>query len=58
MPTLRRLIRLVLILHALANIAQGLFCLYDPSTWARQAGEAYTLTAVPVIQSIGMSAPP
>lgn len=43
----------LLILHALANIAQGMYCITQPQAWLSLAPSAFTGSPDAAVQAIG-----
>ena len=53
MSLLPRLARTFLILHALLNIAQGLYCITNPQGWVDLAGPLFDDSPVRAVLAIG-----
>lgn len=53
MALTKQIIRMVLFIHGLLNIAQGFYCIFRPVAWAETAGEGFVGAPSKAIQSIG-----
>ena len=53
MSRLSQIARILLILHGLLNILQGLYSIIQPSTWAALAGSDFIGTPDKAVQAIG-----
>ena len=53
MGVIKRIVRLLLIIHGILNAAQGIYCVVNPSAFAEIAGPAYHGASDQALQSIG-----
>lgn len=57
MALIKHVVRVLLFLHGLSNVAQGIYCVLRPVDWAAAAGQGFVGAPDKAIQSIGWSCP-
>jgi hypothetical protein len=58
MSPIKQLIRLILILHGLLNVAQGFYSISNPTAWAELGGPSFHPSTNKALQSIGIPLSP
>jgi hypothetical protein len=53
MSTIKQIIRIVLVVHGLLNLAQGTYCVLDPAWFLNVAGKGFEGSSQQALQSIG-----